>query len=135
MVAWKDGRGDCIIRCFGCGNVVCRRARRAMLLSNVKIEVYSANVPTECVKCVRDGYLAYSCQCIVVDAECRCCRMILGYHILHPCKLCEEIGGIRHAWIFDTSSVISSIRRERSEACLNVSAAWNGEGDNEVKIR
>ncbi|AFM98655.1 hypothetical protein EHEL_071290 [Encephalitozoon hellem ATCC 50504] len=135
MMPYKDGKTDCTIRCFGCGNVSCRRASKSLLASSLKIQVYSTNAPTENVRCIRDSYIGYSCKCVVVDTECKCCRMILGYRVLQPCELCISARNSKHTWIFDTSTVISTAVRECSDACTSASSLCHEEGDSEVKIR
>ncbi|AFN83376.1 hypothetical protein EROM_071250 [Encephalitozoon romaleae SJ-2008] len=135
MTPYKDRKERYVIRCFGCGNVICRRAARSLLLSSLRIKVYSTNVPTENVKCIGNSYMAYSCKCIVADIECRLCRLILGYHVLQLCELCAGEGKNGRTWIFDASSVISTIIKRCSKACLNMFSSYHEEGDSEVKIR
>lgn len=135
MISCGEERMDYAIRCFGCSSIVSRRARESMLLSNEKIKLYSASTPTESVRCVRSSYMAYSCRCIVVDVECRCCRMVLGYHILHPCELCVVTKTSGHTWVFDTSSVISTAREGGPKTYPDGAMAHYDEGDHEVKIR
>ncbi|CAD25664.1 hypothetical protein [Encephalitozoon cuniculi GB-M1] len=135
MMPHRDGKTGHMIRCFGCCSVVCRRASRSVLLSNVQIKVYSTDTPTGYVRCTRDSYMAYSCKCTVIDVECKCCRMILGYHILHPCGSCMTGWSSGHRWIFDTSSVISTPKKASLKDGLNGSTTHHDQGDGEVKIR
>lgn len=135
MTPHGDRKEGYAIRCFGCGNAICRRAAKSLLLSSLEIKVYSANVPTENVRCIGNSYMAYSCKCIVTDIECRRCRLILGYHALQLCELCAGEGKSGHTWIFDASSVISTIMEKCSNASQNVLSSYHDEGDSEVKIR
>ncbi|KAH9411090.1 FAM72 protein [Ordospora pajunii] len=129
------GDTEYVIRCFGCLSIVCRRARRSMLLLNTKIKIYSGSNPTECVQSARNGYMAYMCKCIVADIRCKCCRMVLGYHIVRPCIKCTAGTGNSHRWIFDTSSVKSSARQAGYEMQACDLQHFGTDYDHEIKIR
>jgi len=109
---------------------------KSALLSNINIKLYSTNDPTKYVKCTGNNYIAYSCQCLISDTCCECCRVILGYHILRPCTLCMTNKNNGHLWMFDISSVSSNIR---SMNYLRIhsddSFMFDNEYDHEVRIR
>lgn len=125
-----------LIRCLNCSNIVCRRALRSTLVFNTKIKLYSTNIPSRYVKCVGNSYMAYSCNCVITDTSCKCCHVILGYHILHPCSQCMQSRNNGHLWMFDINSISSNKKTmECPEAELSDSFTFCNDYDHEVKIR
>lgn len=101
------------LRCLSCSSIVCCRASRSVLVSNMQIRVFSSNHPLH-AKCIGSAYIAHSCQCMIADVGCGCCRVVLGYHVLHPCAFCLKSRNNGHLWMFDIGSVCSA-QRPRTE--------------------
>lgn len=134
-MVYSDAKKLYVVRCLGCFGIVSRRAIRSVLLSNTRIKLYSTNDPTENVRCVRNSYTTYSCQCLIEDISCRLCRVMLGYHIVSPCIMCTKAKNNGHMWMFDTGSV-SSISKDVSRRMeFNDSLTFYNEYDHEINIR
>lgn len=98
------------LRCFHCSQFLSRRAMKAILLANLKIELYSTNCPPESVQLVYLDYMTDNCRCKIRDIACSQCGNILGYHVTQPCVRCLDAKNNGHFWMFYAESVVSCFR-------------------------
>ncbi|CAG8549684.1 1931_t:CDS:2 [Paraglomus brasilianum] len=100
----------CKLSCKHCETGVCVRGMKAMLLADIRIELYSTDVPPLSVQLVGDDYMTQNCHCKIRDVACLTCGNVLGYHITQPCQTCMEACNNGHFWMFHTDGVNSEER-------------------------
>lgn len=97
--------------CRYCGNCVCTRGMRAILLADVGVELYSTDLPpTESVDHVAVMYNTEKCHCTIKDIACLKCGNIVGYSVISPCKLCLQSCNNGHFYMFHSWAVNVSDR-------------------------
>ncbi|KAL8589394.1 hypothetical protein ACOMHN_021546 [Nucella lapillus] len=100
-----------ILECRACGEEVSRRAMRAILLADKRIELFSTDFPDcNAIGVVPDIFTTAHCYCKIQKIACRCCGSEVGYHVLTPCKKCLGSCNNGHFWMFDSDGVVSSGR-------------------------
>ncbi|KAJ1561040.1 Protein fam72a [Nowakowskiella sp. JEL0078] len=107
----------CKLFCKACGELMCRRGMKAILLGNAKVELFSTDVPPNGVQ--------LNCECQIKDAACLGCGSAVGYHVTQPCGKCLEScnNGTGHFWMFHADSVICSERMDTNGTKL---LRWSG---------
>ncbi|XP_014676625.1 PREDICTED: protein FAM72A-like [Priapulus caudatus] len=102
------------LECRACGNCVCTRGMRAILLANTQVELYSTDIPPEeAVDLVGDHYATNNCQCRIKDVACLQCGSLVGYHVMSPCKSCLLSCNNGHFWMYH-SHAVSTVNRARN---------------------
>ena len=60
-----------ILNCKFCTRQLCTRAMRALLLADLKVELFSTDgAPLQGCALVNDAYLTGRCQCVISDVAC-----------------------------------------------------------------
>ncbi|CAH1784126.1 unnamed protein product [Owenia fusiformis] len=96
------------LECISCGNVVCSRGMKAILLADTKVELYSTDSPPSgAVDLVGPPYSTGKCDCKIKDVACILCGNVCGYHVSQPCKPCLSSCNNGHLWMFHSSAVSS----------------------------
>lgn len=96
--------------CRYCGSLLCKRGMKAILLANVRVELYSTDtVPTN-VQLVNDNYATTNCMCKIRDVACLGCGNVVGYHVTAPCQVCMSSNNNGHFYMFFDEGVIGNDR-------------------------
>ena len=98
------------LECVHCRTNICSRAMRVILLSNVKVELFSTDTPESTVSLVFEDYVTGHCSCKIRDIACLGCVNSLGYHVTQPCVKCLEGKNNGHFWMFNAENVVASYR-------------------------
>lgn len=108
-----------ILSCRYCSRHLCKRAMRALLLADLKVELFSTDgTPKEGCALVNEPYLTGRCQCVISDVACLGCGNPVGYHIVQPCKQCLAACNNGHLWMFHGHSVSAVERPDKSRKCV-----------------
>lgn len=109
------------LNCKYCCQKISERAMRAILLSDVKIELFSTDSPPRQVETIFHDYDTSNCSCKIRDFACCQCGNTIGYHVSQPCSRCLEAKNNGHFWMFYAQCVIATYRlNARTKAPL----AW-----------
>ncbi|KAI9330575.1 FAM72 protein-domain-containing protein, partial [Zopfochytrium polystomum] len=100
----------CQIHCLHCSAVMCRRGMKAILLGNVKVELFSTDAPPTGVQLVFDDYTTRNCLCRIRDAACLACGNVVGYHVTQPCAHCLKSCNNGHFWMFLSEGITAMER-------------------------
>ncbi|ORZ19502.1 protein FAM72, partial [Absidia repens] len=95
---------------------------KAILLADVKIELYSTDTPSSLIHLMDKDYSTRTCQCRIRDVACMECGNIIGYHVVSPCKQCLTACNNGHFWMFH-SDACQPI--ERKDASGKEFMVWN----------
>ncbi|XP_025107179.1 protein FAM72A-like [Pomacea canaliculata] len=97
-----------ILECKTCGELVCRRAMRAILLADNTISLFSTDAPDPtAIAAIPDIFITAHCLCKIQNIACLCCGSLVGYHVVTPCEKCMRSCNNGHFWMFHSSSVSS----------------------------
>ncbi|KAJ3128476.1 Protein fam72a [Nowakowskiella sp. JEL0407] len=102
----------CKLFCKSCGEILCRRGMKAILLGNTKVELFSTDVQPKGVQVVYKDYTTQNCKCRIKDAACLSCGSAVGYHVTQPCGKCLDSCNNGHFWMFHANNVNSSDRKD-----------------------
>ncbi|KAI8338036.1 FAM72 protein-domain-containing protein [Chlamydoabsidia padenii] len=108
--------------CRHCQHMVCARGMKAILLADVKIELYSTDTPSSLIHLMDKDYSTRTCQCRIRDVVCIECGNIIGYHVVSPCKQCLTACNNGHFWMFHSDACQPIERKDASGKELMV---WN----------
>lgn len=86
---------------------------RAILLADVKVELYSTDIPPTSCALLHEDRQTQGCNCRIRDAACTGCGCVLGYHVSQPCERCLEARNNGHFWMFYAEGVVGTERRTR----------------------
>eukprot|EP00918_Siedleckia_nematoides_P012308 GHVU01026986.1.p1 GENE.GHVU01026986.1~~GHVU01026986.1.p1 ORF type:complete len:159 (+),score=6.76 GHVU01026986.1:214-690(+) len=101
--------------CKYCGNCLCSRGMKAILLADTSVELYSTDWPPHrSVDLVNDAYCTEKCLCKIKDVACLGCGNVVGYTVVLPCKPCLTSCNNGHLWMFNSSAVDAQDRLDRS---------------------
>ncbi|KAJ3413702.1 Protein fam72a [Chytridiales sp. JEL 0842] len=126
----------CNLNCKHCGETMCQRGMKAILLGNTKVELYSTDTPPAGVQLVYKDYTTANCRCRIRDAACLGCGNIVGYHVTMPCSKCLDACNNGHMWMFSSDGVQSSERMEGSKVLRWASLLGpNDENDEKESLR
>jgi len=98
------------LSCRFCGNTVCDRGMKAILLADTAVELYSTDLPPPRVDLVETSYQTEKCNCKIKDVACLGCGNVVGYTVVQPCRHCLESCNNGHFWMFHSHSVESQDR-------------------------
>lgn len=99
------------LTCRFCGNVVCDRGMKAILLADTAVELFSTDMPPpNSVDLVNANYQTEKCKCKIKDVACLGCGMVVGYTVVQPCRLCLDSCNNGHFWMFHSQGVESMDR-------------------------
>ncbi|KXS13360.1 hypothetical protein M427DRAFT_125063 [Gonapodya prolifera JEL478] len=104
----------CEVGCRWCGQVLCHRGMRAILLADTTIELYSTDQPPQGTQLVAEDYTTRNCWCRIRDVGCVGCGNVVGYHVTQPCEPCMSACNNGHYWMFHTTEVTSTERLDHS---------------------
>ncbi|ELU00650.1 hypothetical protein CAPTEDRAFT_207513 [Capitella teleta] len=94
------------LTCKFCGNVVCDRGMKAILLADAAVELYSTDLPpADSVALINASYQTEKCKCRIKDIACLGCGNVVGYTVVQPCRLCLESCNNGHFWMFLSQGV------------------------------
>ncbi|KAJ3222891.1 Protein fam72a [Clydaea vesicula] len=99
----------CQLSCKYCGNGVCRRGMKAILLADMAL--FSTDMPPSGVSLVNEDYQTRKCFCRIRDVACLGCGNVIGYH---PCQSCMDACNNGHFWMFHVDHVNSTERMNSS---------------------
>jgi hypothetical protein len=102
------------LACLHCKTKVCSRAMRAILLADVKIELFSTDTPPNTICLIFEDYVTNNCSCKIRDVACTGCGNCIGYHVTQPCFKCLEARNNGHFWMFYAENVSSAYRIDPS---------------------
>jgi len=102
----------CTLFCKHCTSTLCNRGMKAILLGNIKVELYSTDVPPKGVQLVWNDYTTQNCHCRIRDAACLGCGNIVGYHVTQGCHSCLKSCHNGHFWMFHSDGVGSYERMD-----------------------
>lgn len=105
--------------CCHCNMNVCMRAMKAILLANIRVELFSTDTPPPTVNLVFDDYITCNCNCKIRDVACTGCGNVLGYHVTQPCPKCLDSKNNGHFWMYYAENVCSRYRIN-SQTCQTV---------------
>ena len=108
--------------CALCRVRVCKRAMRAILLADVKVELYSTDIPPPQICLQSEDRQTQGCRCRIRDTVCATCGQVLGYHVSQPCERCLGGKNNGHFWMFYAEAVGAESRKVDGEADLYWSA-------------
>ncbi|KAJ3014264.1 Protein fam72a [Thoreauomyces humboldtii] len=100
----------CTLSCRHCTNVVCARGMKAILLGDLRVELYSTDSPPAKVQLVEHDYMTQNCRCRIRDVA----GNVIGYHVTQPCATCLESCNNGHFWMFLADGVTSAARMDLS---------------------
>jgi hypothetical protein len=95
----------CKLFCGHCKYLLCERGMRAILLGNVKKELFSTDIPPSGVQLVYQDYFTKNCGCRIRDSACLECGNMVGYHVTQPCGKCLDSCNNGHLWIFQADGL------------------------------
>ncbi|KAI9345817.1 protein FAM72, partial [Zopfochytrium polystomum] len=105
----------CVLSCGHCGQSVCERGMKAILLADTRVELYSTDaVPPGRVQLVAEDYLTRNCNCRIRDVACLGCGNVIGYHVTQPCDACLAACNNGHFWMFHDDGILSVERKDAS---------------------
>lgn len=96
--------------CLHCQTNICSRAMRAILLADVKIELFSTDTPPTTICLIFEDYVTNNCNCKIRDVACTGCGNCIGYHVTQPCFKCLEARNNGHFWMYYAEHVSSAYR-------------------------
>ncbi|CAO3592789.1 unnamed protein product [Absidia cylindrospora] len=102
------------LSCRHCQHIVCARGMKAILLADVKIELYSTDTPSSLIHLMDKDYSTRTCQCRIRDVACMECGNIIGYHVVSPCKQCLTACNNGHFWMFHSDACQPIERKDAS---------------------
>ena len=102
---------------------------RAILLADVKVELYSTDIPPASCSLLHEDRQTQGCNCRIRDAACMGCGCVLGYHVSQPCERCLEARNNGHFWMFYAEGVGGT---ERKTHVMSEIAGWEGDRDTAV---
>ncbi|XP_070193662.1 protein FAM72A-like [Littorina saxatilis] len=95
-----------ILECKACGEQVCKRGMRAILLADTTIELFSTDSPDfSVVGVIPQIFMTAHCNCKIQNIGCLCCGSVVGYHVLTPCRKCMRSCNNGHFWMFHSNCV------------------------------
>lgn len=101
--------------CKYCGNTVCSRGMKAILLADTAVELYSTDLPpTHAVDLVFDAYGTEKCRCKIKDVACLGCGNVVGYMVVQPCSVCLESCNNGHFWMFHSDAITGHDRLDHT---------------------
>ncbi|KAI8816592.1 FAM72 protein-domain-containing protein [Fimicolochytrium jonesii] len=104
----------CTLTCRHCTNEVCSRGMKAILLGDLRVELFSTDSPPSKVQLVELDYMTRNCRCRIRDVACLGCGNVIGYHVTQPCDRCLESCNNGHFWMFLSEGVTSTDRMDLS---------------------
>ncbi|KAJ3389205.1 Protein fam72a [Lobulomyces angularis] len=121
----------CQLSCKYCGNGVCRRGMKAILLADMAVELFSTDMPPSGVSLVNEDYQTRKCFCRIRDVAClgwyefniliqilikivKYSGNVIGYHVTQPCQSCMDACNNGHFWMFHVDHVNSTERMNSS---------------------
>ncbi|TPX66158.1 hypothetical protein SpCBS45565_g04637 [Spizellomyces sp. 'palustris'] len=105
----------CTLSCRHCDSVVCSRGMKAILLGDLRVELYSTDTPPSKVQLVDHDYMTRNCRCRIRDVACLGCGNVIGYHVTQPCDTCLDSCNNGHFWMFLSEGVTSTDRMDRTK--------------------
>eukprot|EP00056_Hartaetosiga_gracilis_P004573 m.76267 g.76267 ORF g.76267 m.76267 type:complete len:159 (+) comp11872_c0_seq2:410-886(+) len=103
------------LSCQFCCEKLCNRGMKALLLADVRTQLYSTDAPPkESCALVGNHYETNSCNCKIRNVACSTCGNIVGYHVAVPCTSCLSACNNGHLWMFHGTTV-QSAERKRSD--------------------
>ncbi|CAK8698582.1 protein FAM72A-like [Clavelina lepadiformis] len=106
-----------VLWCVYCDNELSDRTMKAILLADIKVDLYSTDLPPKpAVDVIGRYYTTDTCSCQIRDMACTKCGNPVGYHVVLPCANCLESCNNGHFWIFHqhTTKAIQRLNREGS---------------------
>ncbi|KAI9339212.1 protein FAM72, partial [Zopfochytrium polystomum] len=103
----------CQLFCRHCDELVCNRGMKAILLGDLRVELYSTDAPPVRVQLVAKDYITRNCHCRIRDVACLHCGNVIGYHVTQPCEMCLDSCNNGHFWMFLSDGVVSKERSMR----------------------
>lgn len=96
-----------MLSCRGCSATLCKRAMKAVLLGDTRIELFSTDVNpgNDNIALISEPYLTNSCQCSIRDIACVNCGNCVGYHVAEACESCLQANNNAHYYIFSVDEV------------------------------
>lgn len=95
--------------------LLCIRGMRAILLSDVSVELYSTDLPPPgALQLVRTDYDTDNCMCRIRDVACYNCGTVAGYHVTLPCRSCLQSCHNGHFWMFHSGKVSALERLDKT---------------------
>ncbi|KAI8926085.1 FAM72 protein-domain-containing protein, partial [Entophlyctis helioformis] len=105
----------CQLECRFCGQGICKRGMKAILLADTRVELYSTDiVPPGRVQLVADDYMTRNCHCRIRDVACLGCGNVVGYHVTQPCEICMGACNNGHFWMFHSDTVEANDRMDQT---------------------
>ena len=103
------------LSCRFCQSGLCKRAMRAILLADTKVELYSTDIPPDshALATGEEDRVTQGCLCRIRDTLCRGCGNVLGYHVSQPCERCLSARNNGHFWMFYSEQVNPKERIDR----------------------
>ena len=90
------------LTCATCATRLCRRASEAVMVSDDECKLFSTDLVTRHIEDDPSAAVrpVESCACGIVDAICRRCKAVVGYHCVEPCEPCLDSCNNGHFWLF-----------------------------------
>ncbi|KAI8072390.1 FAM72 protein-domain-containing protein [Gongronella butleri] len=102
------------LSCRHCEKNVCTRGMKAILLADMKVELYSTDTPSSTIHLMDKDYLTRTCHCRIRDVACLECGNIIGYHVVSPCRQCLSACNNGHFWMFHADACLAIERKDET---------------------
>jgi len=110
----------CNLECRYCDRSVCNRAMKAILLADVRVELFSTDFIPMGVQLVDKEYMTPNCDCRILDVACLGCGNVVGYHVSDPCASCLTSNNNGHFWMFHSEGIKAHERMNKETGQLVV---------------